>query len=91
MDAADAVHELRHAQVDDGAGERQRVAALEAVLAAHQLQHPVDGERGGLVEVLVEAEREPGLGRPRDRARELERRRGASSVSCDALGRALDR
>ena len=71
MDAADAVHELRDAQVDDGARERERLAALESVLAPHQLQHVVDGERGRLVEILVEAEREPRLGRPRVGLREL--------------------
>ena len=66
--AADAVHHLRDPQVDDDARERERLTPLEAVLAAHELEHRVDRERRRLVEVLVEPEREPRLGRPGDRA-----------------------
>ena len=67
VDTPRAVHELRHAQVDDDARERQRLTPLDAVLAAHELEHPVDRERGRLVEILVEAEGQPGVRRPRDR------------------------
>ena len=48
MDALDAVHELRDAEVDDDARERQSVPPLEAVLAPHQLEHPLHRTRGGL-------------------------------------------
>src|SRR5262245_37636910 len=72
VDALDAVHELGHAHVDDHARERQRIPALEPELAAHQPEHPVDGLRSRLVEILVEAEGEPRAVDPRDRVLELE-------------------
>ena len=65
-----AVHKLRHAEIDDDARQRECLAALEPVLATHELEHAVEGERRRLVEILVEAERQPGLRRPRDRVGE---------------------
>ena len=50
------VDDLRHAQVDDDRGERERVRPREAVLALHQVEHPVDRDPGSEPEVLVEAE-----------------------------------
>ena len=82
VDPPSAVHELGHAQVDDDAREGERLASLEPVLATHELEHPVDRDRGRLVEVLVEAERQPGVRRPGDRAVEREGRRARESVSC---------
>jgi hypothetical protein len=57
--AADAVDELRDAEVDDQARERKRIPPFEAVLSPHQLEHRVGGERRSLVEVLVEPEGQP--------------------------------
>src|SRR5262249_21075147 len=45
MDTFDAVHNLRHTQVDDNARESVCVAALEAVLALHQVEHAGDRQR----------------------------------------------
>ena len=67
VNPASAVHQLRHAQIDDDTRERQRLAPLEAVLATDEREHPVYGERRRLVEVLVEAEGQPRVRRPRDR------------------------
>src|SRR5207302_642409 len=64
VDAADAVDELRYPEVDDGARKRERFSPVETMLATHQLEHVLGRERGRLVEVLVEAEGEPRLGRP---------------------------
>src|SRR5262245_7140486 len=72
VNPARAVDELRHAQVDHGAGQPERLAPLQAVLPAHEVEHAVDRDRSSLVEILVEAERQPCLRRPRDRPRELE-------------------
>ncbi len=67
VDAEVAVHDLRHAQVDDDRRERERVPAGEAELALHQLDHAVGGDLRGATEMLVEAEREPRAVDPRDR------------------------
>jgi len=62
-----AVDKLRHTQVDNDTGESECLASREPVLALHEVEHPLDGERGCLVEVFVEAECQP-------RLRRLERR-----------------
>src|SRR5262249_56645568 len=64
VDTFDAVHDLRHTEVDDDARECVRVTALEAALALHQVEHAGDGQSGGLVEILRQAERDPRLRRP---------------------------
>ena len=71
----------------------ERLASAEPVLAHHELEHPLDRERSRLVEILVEPEGQPGLGRPRDRPlepqvvadreRELRPLDGASIASCE--------
>ena len=44
MHAEHLVHDLGDAQVDHDRRERERVAPVEAVLAPHQRDHPVDGD-----------------------------------------------
>ena len=66
VNSARAVHELGHAQVDDDARQRERFAPAQPVLALHEIQHAVDCDSCSLVEVLVEAERQPRVRRPRD-------------------------
>src|SRR5262249_19920661 len=72
VDALDAVHELRDVVVDGDARERQRPLAVDAELALHQVEHRLGREPGGDVEILVEAEGDPCIRRPRDRHAELE-------------------
>src|SRR5262245_60594858 len=90
VDTPNAVDHLRDPQVDGEAREGQRLGPLDAVLATHEPEHRVDRDRSRLVEILVEAEREPRRGRPRHRGRELEvvsKRNG----ELGPLERALDR
>ena len=89
MDALDAVHELRHPEVDDDARERERISALEPELPVHQRKHPVDRLGRSLVEILVDAEREPGTVDARDRILELEV--GERDRQAGPLHRRLDR
>ena len=72
MDAHHAVHDLRDAQVDDDAGQRERVAALQPELPPHQPQHRVDRVHRRRVQALAEAERDPGVRGERDRPGQLE-------------------
>ena len=89
MHALDPVDDLGHAQVDDDARERERVAALEPELALHQVEHRRHRLLRGEVEVLGEAERDPGGLRASDRRTELEL--GKLERQLRALDRALDR
>src|SRR4051794_25265629 len=66
-----AVDDLRDPQVDDHARQRERLPAPDPVLARQQREHPLERLRGGLVEVLVEAERDPGALHASLRVREL--------------------
>ena len=89
MDALDLVDDLRHAQVDRDARQRQGLRPRDAELALHQVEHRLGGLLGGGVEILVETEREPGIRGSRDRRAkvailEAERERRT-------LERALDR
>src|SRR5438105_6078143 len=65
------VHELRHAEVGRDACKRERFIAPEPVLTLHQREEPVDGDHGGGVERVAEAESEPRAldpcGRPLER------------------------
>src|SRR5439155_14135060 len=71
MHTFDTVHELRDAEVDDDARQRECVDTFEIELASHQLEHRIGRCGGRLVEVLVEAEREPGIRCPGDRRVQL--------------------
>ena len=72
VDTLDLVHDLRDPEVDDEARERERIGSPHVVLASHELEHRVERNRGRLVEIFVEAEGRPGLGRPGDRGADLE-------------------
>ena len=67
MHADRAVDHLGHAQVDVEAREGQRVAPGEAVLAAEQVEHRVEGVDGRRRRGVAEAEREPARGAARQR------------------------
>src|SRR3954452_2980117 len=70
--AKDGVHtlhlvdDLRHAEVDCDARECERMLACEAVLAFHEVEHRRHAVLRGEIEILVEAEGEPGVFHARD-------------------------
>src|SRR5262249_55437720 len=77
-------------EIHHEARQRKRFGTLQTVLAPHELEHRVDRERRRLVEILVEAEREPRIRRPSDRRRELEIV-SKRQAELDTVERALDR
>ena len=72
MHALGAVDDLRDVQIDNNTRQRERVSALEAELALHQVEHRRHRMLGGEIEILVEAERDPRAGAARDRRAQLE-------------------
>src|SRR5262249_41476338 len=85
----DAVDDLRDAQVDRDAAERDRVRPVDPELALHHVQHRLDRVERRDVEVLVEAECQPGAGDARDRRAQLELREVERQLR--TLDEALDR
>src|SRR5579883_278767 len=59
VDALDAVHDLRHLEIDGDAGEGIGVLAREALFRAEEVDRLADRHLHRLLEVLVEAERDP--------------------------------
>ncbi len=88
--ALGAVHELRDSQVGDDTREGKSLAPLETELAAHELEERIDRDRRGLVEILVEAEREPCFRCPGDRRRQRQVVANGDREPC-ALDGSLDR
>ena len=70
VDAERTVDKLCDAEVDDKARQRKRVTTLEIVLSPHEVEHCIGRDRSRLVEILVEAERQPGCRGPGDRGRQ---------------------
>src|SRR5260221_190212 len=66
------VDDLRHAEVDGDACQRERMLPSEAELALHQVEHRRHALLRCEIEILVEAECKPGAVDPRDRRPELE-------------------
>src|SRR5262249_40359823 len=70
--AFDPVDDLGDAQVDGDAGKRQRPCPIESQLPPHQVEHGLERQLGGAVEVLVESERDPALAAAGDRHLQVE-------------------
>src|SRR5207245_2073563 len=72
VDAFRLVDQLRHCEVDRDARECERVLAVGRELALDQVEHRLDGELGGNVEIGVESKGEPCVRGPRHRHAEVE-------------------
>src|SRR4051794_24106404 len=63
VDAADAVHYLRNMHIHDDACQGVRLRSLDPVLLNDKVEHGVDSDSRGHVEVFVEGESYPAGGR----------------------------
>ena len=89
MDAERAVHDLGDPQVDDDAGERERVVRVEPELALHQVEHAVDGDPRGAVRGARGSRRSASASAVRATGHSSCRSSRTSSVSCASAGHSI--